>query len=246
MFGLGFARIEVGDGMAWLSDWGVNEWVAAVSALLALVSLVLNWLVVRRQTAMQFESLKAQMDSEVLAWVHEAIDLVSQGATLARGRGAIYSREEFGRLALETGQKLSSAADRGRLFFPNEAPHAHGQDKEAAFQGFRPPILDAVVFACGQVERLDPNGAGADEDALAFLVKCRRLLVSEAQNAIDPRRRGQMLRRLAVGRVDDKKSAFAIAAELGEAIEARYPGYLVQRRDATWVAEREKMARRAS
>jgi hypothetical protein len=43
--------------------------------------------------------------------------------------------------------------------------------------------------------------------------------------------------------MDDKKSAFAIAAELGEAIEARYPGYLVERRDANWVAEREAMAR---
>lgn len=224
-------------------DWGVNEWVAALSAVLAVLSLVLNWMVVRRQTALQFESLKAQMDSEVLAWVHETIDLVSQGAALAQGRGAVYGPEEFRRLALETTQKLSSAADRGRLFFPNEAPHSHGREKEAAFQGYRPPILDAVVFASGQVERLAAEG-GPDDDAAGFLVKCRRLLVSEAQNAIDPRRRGQMLRTLAVGRVDDKKSAFAIAAELGEAMEARYPGYLIQRRDGQWVAEREAMAKR--
>jgi hypothetical protein len=51
-----------------------------------------------------------------------------------------------------------------------------------------------------------------------------------------------MLRRLALGRMDDKKSSFAIAAELGEAMEARFPGYLVQRRDANWIAQREKMA----
>jgi hypothetical protein len=225
-------------------DWGPNEWVAVVSAALALLSLVLNWLVVRRQTALQFETLKAEMDAEVLAWAHEAIDLVSQGASLAKGRGSVYAAEEFRRLALETAQKLSAAADRGRLFFPNEAPEKHGQDKEAAFQGFRPPVLDAVVFASGQVERLAPEG-GADDDAAAFLTKCRRLLVSEAQNAIDPRRRGQMLRRLAIGRMDDKKSAFAAAAELGEAMEARYPGYLVQRRDAAWVTARENLARKA-
>lgn len=231
--------------MGWdIGAWGVNEWVAALSALLALLSLVLNWLVVRRQTALQFESLKAQMDSEVLAWVHETIDLISEGVVLARGRGAIYAPDEFRRVALEATQKLSSAADRGRLFFPNEAPDAHGRDKETAFQGFRPPILDAVVFASGQIERLPAEG-GADEEAAAFLVKCRRLLVSEAQNAIDPRRRGQMLKTLAVGRIDDKKSAFAIAAELGEAMEARYPGYLVQRRDGQWVAEREALARKA-
>lgn len=225
-------------------QWGVNEWVATSSAVLALASLLLNWLVVQRQTALQFESLKTQMDSEVLAWAQEAIDLVSLGVALAKGRGHAYQGEEFHRLALEACQKLSALADRGRLFFPNEAPGRHGADKEAAFQGFRQPILDAVVFASGQVERMAPEG-GPDGDAAAFLTKCRRLLVSEAQNAIDPRRRGQMLRRLASGRLDDKKSAFAVAAELGEAMEARYPGYLVQRRDGAWVTARETLARKA-
>lgn len=224
--------------------WGINEWVAAISAVLALLSLVLNWLVVSRQTAMQFESLKAQMDSEVLGWVHETVDLVSQGVALAEGRGVVYGADEFRRQSLEATLKLSSAADRGRLYFPNEAPDAHGREKEAAYQGFRPPILDAVVFASGQLKRLSPEG-GPDEEAASFLVKCRRLLVSEAQNAIDPRRRGQMMRTLAVGRIDDKRSAFAVAAELGEALETRYPGFLVQRRDAQWVAEREAMAKQS-
>jgi hypothetical protein len=220
--------------------WGVNETVAAMSAALALASLVLNWLVVRRQTALQFESLKAQTDSEVLSWAHEAIDLVSQGAYLARGRGAVYNADEFKRLALEICQKLSSSADRGRLFFPNEGPTERHQDKEGAFQGFRPPILDTVVFASAQIDRLSPEG-GPDEDAARFMIKCRRLLVSELQNAIDPRRRAQMLRQLSIGRMDDKKSSFRIAAELGEALEARYPGFLIDRRDEKWIAAREAM-----
>lgn len=223
--------------------WGVNEWVAVGSALLALASLVLNWLVVRRQTELQYETLRAEMDAEVIAWSHEAIDLVSQSVALARGRGATYSADEFARLAHETSQKLSSIADRGRLFFPNEAPDRHGQDKEGAFQGYRPPILDAVVFACNRLGRIDAKDAQPDKDAAEFLTKCRRLLVSEAQNAIDPRRRGQMLRRLAIGREDDKTSAYALSAELGEAMESLYPGYLLQRRDAAWIANREAIAR---
>jgi len=222
---------------------GVNEWVAVGSAALALASLVLNWLVVRRQTELQFETLKTEMDAEVIAWAHEAIDQVTQGIALARGRGQAYPQDEFSRLAHETAQKLSSIADRGRLFFPNESPDAHGQDKEAAFQGYRQPILDAVVFACARLGRLDVSAAGPDEAAAEFLTKCRRLLVSEAQNAIDPRRRGQMLRRLAVGRLDDKTSAFVAAAELGEAMEALYPGFLIERRDAAWIAARERTAR---
>jgi hypothetical protein len=225
-------------------NWGVNEWVAAISAALALASLVLNWMVVRRQTALQFESLKAQMDAEVLAWAHETIDLVSQAGALARGRGDVFPAHEFRVRACETAQRLSACADRGRLFFPNETPNEHGREKEAAFQGYRPPVLDAVVFAASLLERLSPEG-GPDEDAGRFMNKCRRLLVSEVQNAIDPRRRGQMLRQLASGRMDDKKSSFRMAAELGEAMEARYPGFLPQRRDETWIAARETLSRQA-
>lgn len=224
-------------------DLGVNEWVAIGSAALALASLVLNWVVVRRQTALQFEQLKAEMDSEVIAWTHDAIDLITQGTSLARGRGVTYNAEEFSRAKHELSQKLSAAADCGRLFFPNESPHTHGRDKEAAFQGYRPPILDALVFACTRVDRMDTTAGAPDKDSADYLTKCRRLLVSEAQNAIDPRRRSQMLRRLSVGRMDDKVSAFAVAAELGEALETLYPGYLEHRRDAAWIANREAIAR---
>jgi hypothetical protein len=225
------------------AGWGVNEWVAAASAALALASFLFNWAVVNRQTALQFESLKAQMDADVMQWAHETIDLVSEGVVLARGR-EVYPPDEYRRRALETAQKLSSAADRGRLYFPNEAPDAHGQDKEGAYQGFRPPVLDAVVFAYTRLSRLAGEDGSNDADAADFFVKCRRLLVSELQNAIDPRRRGAMLRQLAVGRMDDTKSSFRIAAELGEALEARYPGTLVQRRDAAWIEARETHARR--
>lgn len=68
------------------------------------------------------------------------------------------------------------------------------------------------------------ESAVAGEDPSEFLIKCRRLLVSEAHNAIDPRRRSAMLRRLAIGRMDDTKSNFDVAYELGRAFDARYPG----------------------
>lgn len=224
-------------------NWGVNEWVATISAALALASLVLNWLVVRRQTELQYETLRAEMDAEVISWAQEAIDLVSHSIALAQGRGVTYAPDEYRRLAHETAQKLSSVADRGRLFFPNDSPESHGQDREGAFQGYRQPILDAVVFACTSIGRSPHDAPAPDAEAASFLTKCRRLLVSEAQNAIDPRRRGQMLRRLSSGRLDDKTSAFALAAELGEALEGLYPGYLLQRRDGAWIAKREAISR---
>lgn len=219
---------------------GIEEWVAVISAALALLSLALNWLVVRRQTELQYETLRAEMDSEVIAWTHEAIDAVSDGVALARARGEQgYAPGEYDRCVAEASQRLSSIADRGRLFFPNERPADHGAQKEGAFQGYRPPILDAVVFAHARLDRMNTGEPVPDDTSASYLIKCRRLLVSEAQNAIDPRRRKQMLRRLKIGREDDKVSAFRVAADLGEEMEALHPGFLEQRRDAAWVALRE-------
>ena len=56
------------------------------------------------QTQLQFESLKAQMDTEVFAWAHEAIDLVAQAVALARGRGVAYQPDEFVRFQASYGE----------------------------------------------------------------------------------------------------------------------------------------------
>ncbi|MBL8546785.1 MAG: hypothetical protein JNL81_09980 [Hyphomonadaceae bacterium] len=226
-------------------EWGVNEYVAVGSALLAVISLVFNWLVVNKQTELQTATLRVEMDSEVIAWSQEAIDAVSDGVALARGRGAEgYTPGEFRRTVSEASQRLSSLADRGRLFFPNHQHETHGAQKERAFQGYRQPILDAVVFACARLDRMDTTLTTPDTATADYLVKCRRLLVSEAQNAVDPRRSREMLDRLDVGRRDDKVSAFRTAAEIGEEMEALFPGFLLERRDEAWIAARQQMSRR--
>ena len=222
-----------------MENWGLETWLAVGSAALAIASFVLNWRIVSRQMAMQFESLKAQMDADMLSWAHEASDALSEGILLARGRGACFPPDEMRVRRLGAAQRLSSLADRGRLFFPNHAPESHGHDREAAFKGFRPPILDTVVFGYYQLDRLDCDGPEPDTDAADYLTRCRRLLISELQQAIDPRRRGQMLNRLSKNRREGGGSDFKAAADLGESLEARFPGVLIHRRDAAWVAERK-------
>jgi hypothetical protein len=41
----------------------------------------------------------------------------------------------------------SILVERDRLFFKNEIVDDHGQEKEAAYQGYRPKILDPIVVA---------------------------------------------------------------------------------------------------
>ncbi len=223
----------------WANARAVNAetWLAVGSAVAAFASFLINRRLVARQAAMQFESLKAQMDADILAWAHEATDALSEGIMLAKGRGVVFEEGEMRRRLFDVGGRLSSLADRGRLFFPN-IPGANGKANEGAFQGSRQPILDAMVFGHLQVERIDARNTGPDLVAAEYLTKCRRLMISEVQAAIDPRRRREALKQISQQDLDREGPSFEVAAALGEALEERYPGVLLHRRDAAWVAER--------
>lgn len=192
------------------------------SIVVAILSLILSIALVRRQIKLQYESLKAQIEADVLAWTHEAVDALSDAAMFARGRGDVYEAAECRRGLAEAGNRLSALADRGRLFFPNESPKEYGVEMEGAFKGVRPPILDAMVFACCHVEHMD-RAETPDVETADFLVRCRRLVVSEAQNAINPRRRRTVLDQLAEGREDDQVKPEQAVSELHGALAKRAP-----------------------
>ena len=227
-----------------MAGWDANVWIGIASAALALISLVLNWLVVSRQTDLQAAGLKAKADAEIMEWANQAIDAISEGVALARGRGLAYGEGELRPRLLEVSNRLSALADRGRLFFPNQEHATHGAEKESAFKGFRPVILDTVIFAHYQLDRIDPSASGADLAACDYLVKCRRLLVSEVQDSVDPRQRGAMMRRLAKGGSrSGQSSSFASASALAEDLRTRYADSGIDARGPEWIAKREQAAR---
>lgn len=227
-----------------VASWGVNEWVAVGSAAIAFLSFVFNWLVVSRQTELQAETLKAEMDRDVLAWAHEAIDALSEGVWLARAHAGSQNRAALVEPISKLSWRLSALADRGRMFFPNLAPAEHGLDKPGAFQGYRPPVLDAVLFGLYQVEQLTPTNPSS-EQAMKFIQDCRRLMVSEVQYAIDPRRKGRMLKRMMRGAKQSHVAGFRIAADLASNMRTRYPDLPITERGADWIAEMERRMRRA-
>lgn len=226
--------------MTWLQSLTLEQWIGVGSGLLAAASFVFNWLVVRRQSRMQFESLKAQMDADLMAWAGEAVDLLATADYVARGRGVYLSEQELKTEIADVMRRLSAAADKGRLFFPNLAPSVNGAHKEAAYQGFRPPVLDALIFAYYKVERMDVRNTEPDMDAADFLRRCRRVLISEVQRSVDPRRRGRMLKQLALSGPKNDPGGFREVAALAEDLERAHPGLMTTKRDAAWVAEMER------
>jgi hypothetical protein len=182
------------------------------------------------------------MDQQMLSWADESIDALSEAAWVARGRGGYYSEDALRQRAVDVMRRLSSAADKGRLFFPNLPARDDEAHKEEAFRGHRPPVIDCLVFGFKKLERLDLRNLQPDLEAADYLTRCRRLFVSEVQRAVDPRRRSRMLRELAGSKSGDAKSSYAEVATLAEMLETAHPGVLDRRRDGAWA---DDMARRA-
>lgn len=166
------------------------------AALLAVIALIISISTSRAQQrlaerisaeeqAMLFEQVRNQRDSDVIGWSKECVHTLAEIECLIAHPPA----EGSGRQRTELLARLSASIDHGRLFFPNQQPDKKGADKPAAYQGFRQKILAVLVAAHNVLSRDGVLvGDGVRSQAVTDLVELRRMFVSEAQLAIDPRR----------------------------------------------------------
>ncbi len=223
------------------------EIIAIASALIAVASLVFNALIVRRQQTMAFEGLKLSLDSDVLAWGRHAVDAIADAERFAASTGFADDPKSAGREQTRIALHLSALADQGRFYFPNiDVGDDHGRDKWAAFRGHRPPIIHAIVFAHYAIKKFDPRDADALGPMCALLFRCRRLVVSEIQSAIDPRRRAKTFSELSEAKQDSVGASIKEAAELAVELEALHPGVLEEHSDRVDIHAAVRAAARAA
>lgn len=176
-------------------DFTLETGVALGSAAIALISLLLNHSVVRRQLALHREEIRTAVDREKAGWLAETLQAFAEAEALALAG----PRAELEGRRLLVAQRLSTLADQGRLSFPNLDPQKKGAENPAAYQGSRQPALDAVIMAHDLMRELPDllaNGAepaAAGQEVQRLLFQCRRILVSEVQKSVDPRRRAEVL-----------------------------------------------------
>ncbi|MEL6977407.1 MAG: hypothetical protein AAGM38_01860 [Pseudomonadota bacterium] len=176
-------------------DVSLETAIALGSAAIALVSLFLNHSVVRRQLALHREEIRAAVDQEKARWLGETLSAFAEAEALALSEAC----DDLEPRRLLVAQRLSALADQGRLSFPNLDPQSRGAENPAAYQGSRQPALDAVIMAHDLMRELPelrerahaPAAMGREVQRLLF--KCRRVLVSEVQKSVDPRRRAEVL-----------------------------------------------------
>jgi hypothetical protein len=181
--------------LGWLGETGPEQWTAAGSAAVAAVSFYFNWRMVRKQETRANAALKQAHDSDLIRWSDEVIGVLAETYEILREKGVSYVAAEFPARRIAKRAHLSALIDRGRLFFPNVHDGKKGLDKDAAFQGYRQPALDALVDAYDLLGKTGDT-SGPELEAADEFMKQRRRFVSEVFKAVDPVRRGMTLKEL--------------------------------------------------
>lgn len=229
-------------------NWWASHGAQAVSlggAGLAVIASALAWRETRRQRHLQADAVRHQLDAASVDWGRRAIDALCEAVSLSQANHLMVHELAERRTSLAA--RLSALADEGRLYFPQVDADTKTADAAATLLGRRPPILNALTYAAHEVRMLD-RPAARMADSVAFLVDCRRLLVSELQAHLDPRRLEGVIARYARQRPDQREAALHQAGRLGVRLDVRRPGLLSEAEDEGWTAligaeERKAMLR---
>ena len=202
--------------------------VTVVSAIAAVIGAIASRAETRKQRQLRTEQLRQSIDSASLDWGTAAIDALVRAAMLARTRHMHASEGAFQTARAGTLITLSALIDRGRMFFPNLDETKKGMHKDGAYRGSRPPILDAMVWVHCEIDALTREGGPTGDNSAAFIDDCRRLVVSELQAHLDPRRLNQV-----VGRYDGQTrvhqtQAIDRAESLRQQLLTRRPGVSIE------------------
>ncbi|GGB66785.1 MULTISPECIES: hypothetical protein [Henriciella] len=209
-----------------IMDSASNNWTLIVtvgSAIFAVIGAIASHLETRRQEKIRVETLRMHVDSASLEWGAQVIDILGRISMFARTRRAQANDQAFNNNKVNLLMNLSSMIERGRMFFPNVDPDGKGAEKEGAYRGHRPPILDALVFAYYELEALTRDGGPTGENSANFVDDCRRLVVSELQAHTDPRRRDMILGRYDRQRKAHREDAIRSASSIKNRLKARRP-----------------------
>ncbi len=223
---------EIAEIWEWLRA-NIEVAVATASAIVALLSALISRGETARQRRLQVMGLRNDIDKASLEWGCEAIEMMGEAAGLALARESLLREADFKIERLRIARRLSALVDRGRMFFPNIREDGHGAGKEVAYEGRRPPILDALMYGYYEVLALGENGVKG-RDAAGFITECRRLLTSELQSHLAPGRLDEVIGRYDSQRKAERERALDRAAQLRLLLDVRRPDQVPMETDRGW------------
>ena len=218
--------------LSWMSNH-IEVVVAILSAIVAIFGALISRKETQKQRTLQLENLRHSVDTQSLGWGNACIDTLNRAAMFARTRQHQSNDSSFLQQRVNLMLAISSLVERGRLFFPNIDPSSKGGEKEGAYRGSRPPILDALMYAYYEIEALTRQGGPTADNSGEFIDDCRRLLVSELQAHLDPRRRDTVVDRYDDQRMEHRGDAIDRSNNLKTILKSRRPGLTLGERKET-------------
>ena len=110
--------------------------------------------------------------SDVLAWSNQAISAMKTLHLICEFEKFYFSRTELDAKLKELCFRTSILIEQGRLFFHNVEAEGYGQEKEPAYRGYRPRVLDHLLVA----HRIALGWSAADAES-----RKRMCLVAKSQ-----------------------------------------------------------------
>jgi hypothetical protein len=152
---------------------------AIISAFAATATLLVGLFVVwmqRRESALRRE--------DVLAWANEVISALETLLLVCIVDDSHLDEAQAKRKITKLIFDTSILIERGRMFFKNEVVDDHGREKEPAYRGYRPLILDPIVVA-HQIAFAWANANGEKRLRMRLLAEdCVKKFVSLAQKEV--------------------------------------------------------------
>ncbi|MEZ5953284.1 MAG: hypothetical protein R3C13_03165 [Hyphomonas sp.] len=217
-----------GNGLVQLAIENVGTIIAVLSAIAAVIGAFVTSAETKKQRQLRTEQLRQSIDAASLDWGASAIEVLARAAMLARTRHLHGNEGSFQTARAGTLIALTTLIDRGRMFFPNVDETKKGLEKDGAYRGSRPPILDAMVWVHCEINALTRDGGPTGENSAAFIDDCRRLIVSELQAHLDPRRLNQVVGRYTGQTRTHQSQARQRSGELRQQLLTRRPGISIE------------------
>jgi hypothetical protein len=141
-----------------------------------------------RQEQLSKEALQREKDDlrkhDVFLWSNQCIEVLQTLVFLCSDIEEVLDEKSRILKNKEIFFRTSILIEQGRLFFRNEKPDEYGQEKLAAYRGYRPIILDQLVLA-HQISKKLPNSNENDRKVLCKIAEnCAKYFVSLAQQEV--------------------------------------------------------------
>lgn len=164
-----------------------NNFLSFLALIVSVIAIIASILVAMRQENISKVAIKLQRDTDLLKWGADCVRILQEMIEYTF-RIKIETPEELENRRIDLLSEVSILIDIGRWYIPNYKTGNENSNIPAAYSGFRPVAIDALLYSYRTFKSFDLNDHARCDDLRQFLVNAKRELVSQIAQKVDPER----------------------------------------------------------